>query len=491
MTTSSHGDAAFSLPRVRDDTSTALLRLMLAGIVGLAIASAALDPFGGVRLAVLGIAGTAFLIWSAIYTSRHHEWLIFAILMIEVLASSSILPDNVTTIGRYGLEALFCLPIVPSFLCSDIWRRGGFRLFFLYMAWGLVTVSYSISPVFSLGRILNTSLLVAAVCLCASEITTHEDVNRVLGRALLACTIIVGLLCVAAGVLPAAVTWQSDDIVNESGRVLFSRGGMLRFQGFLGSPNQIGEVMLTTMALALIYWNGASKRRRILLAFVMVLALGLMALADSRTSAAAILAGAVAYAIFKYRFRAVLVCFGLAFLLVIGLILTDPKVGSYVNRDVTSFTGRSDIWAYTIDQIKHRPLFGYGYEVEGAILDNKYFPLWYGPWDSGPHSSLHENYLSRAVGVGVPAALLWVFIMLRPWVVLFRQECDPRGLKRVGLIAVLPIFILNFAESSAGDCRYSVGLLMMLAWALAERQRLDLNQRKPVSKTINLFGPIG
>jgi hypothetical protein len=77
--------------------------------------------------------------------------------------------------------------------------------------------------------------------------------------------------------------------------------------------------------------------------------------------------------------------------------------------------------------------------------------------------------------------------MLRPWVVLFRQESDPLGLKRIGLIVALPIFILNFAESSAGDCRYPVGLLMMLVWALAESQRLDLNQRKPVSKTINLF----
>jgi len=462
---------------------------LLAGIVGLAIAIAAFDPFGDVRLIVVGLAGAAFLIWSAIYTSRHHEWLIFALLMIEVLASSSVLPDNVATIGRYGLEALFCLPVVPTFLRSDIWRKGGFRLFFLYMAWGLATVTYSIAPLFSLGRVLNTSLLVATICLCASEISSDQDVNRTMGRVLLASTIILGLLCVGAVLLPASVTWQSDDVVNESGRVIFGRGGMLRFQGFLGSPNQIGEVMLTTMAVALLHWSTASNRSRVLLAFIIVLAFGLMVLADSRTSAVAILASGGAYAIYKYRFRAVLGCVGLVLLLAIGLLIAEPKVGDYVNRDVTSFTGRSDIWAYTVDQIEQRPLWGYGYEVEGAILDNKYFPLWYGPWDMGPHSSLHENYLARAVGVGVPAALLWFFIMLRPWVVLFRTENDSLGLKRMGLIAVLPIFILNFAESSAGDCRYSVGLLMMLAWALAENQRLLLNQRKPVSRTINLFAP--
>jgi len=479
--------AVFSFAPTKDDRSSELFRLVLAGMVGLAIAIAALDPFGDVRLAVIGLIGAVFLIWSVVNTSRHHEWLIFALVMIEVLASTSILPGNASTIGRYGLEALFCLPIMPSFVRSGIWRNGGFRLFFLYLAWGLITVSYSIAPLYSLGRVLNTSLLVAAISLCASEITTDEQLNLVLFRILLGCAIIVGFLCVAVLILPASITWQSDDLINESGRVMFSRGGVQRFQGLLGSPNQVGEVMMTTIAVALIYWNAASKRTKAVLAFIMALAFGLNALADSRTPAAAILAGAATYAIYKYRFRAIVMCVGLVFLVSIGLFLTTAKLGGYVNRDVTSFTGRSDIWAFTVHQIEQSPLLGYGYEVEGAILDNKDFPLWYGPWDMGPHSSLHENYLARAVGVGVPAALFWFFIMLRPWVVLFRSEGDPLGLRRIGLFAVLPIFILGFAESSAADCRYSVGLLMMLAWALAENQRLSVNQRKSASQSINLF----
>jgi hypothetical protein len=489
MMPTSGREAVFSIAPTRDDRSSELHRLMLAGIVGLAIAIAALDPFGNIRLAVVGLIGAVFLIWSVVYTSRHHEWLISVLVMIEVLASTSILPDNASTIGRYGMEALFCLPIMPSFVRSGIWRNGGFRLFFLYMAWGLVTVSYSIAPLFSLGRVLNTSLLVATVSFCASEITTDEQLNLFLFRILLSCTIILGLLCIAAVVLPTSITWQSDDLINESGRVIFSRGGMKRFQGLLSSPNQVGEVMMTTIAVALIYWNAASRRTKVMLAFTMVLAFGLIALADSRTSAAAILAGAAAYAIYKYRFRAILVCVGLVFSLAIGLFLVSPKLSSYVNRDVTSFTGRSDIWAFTVHQIEQSPLLGYGYEVEGAIMDNKEFPLWYGPWDMGPHSSLHENYLARAVGVGVPAALFWFFIMLRPWMVLFRSESDPLGLRRIGLLAVLPIFILGFAESSAADCRYSVGLLMMLAWALAENQRLFVNQRESTPQTINLFAP--
>jgi O-antigen ligase len=487
MESSIQSEPALSFPGVRASSSRVPLNLLLAGIAALAIAIAALDPFGDVRLVIVGLAGACFLIWGAVYTARHHEWLIFALLIIEVVASAKVFPDNATTIGRYGLEALFCLPVMPSFVRSGVWRRGGFMLFVLYIAWGLVTVSYSIAPLYSLGRVLNTSLLAASVWLCASEINDIQDLNLVIGRALLACAIVLVLLCGAALLLPTDITWQSGDVVNESGRVVFSRG-MLRFQGFLGSPNQVGEVMLTTVAAALIYWHAASKRIRLLLALIVVLAFGLMALADSRTSAAAILAGGAAYTIYKYRFRAFVVCVGLLVLLSLAVV-ANRTAGSYVNRDVSSFTGRSDIWAFTIDQIEQRPLFGYGYDVEGAILDDKHFPLWYGPWDMGPHSSLHENYLARAAGVGVPAAILWLFIMLRPWLVLFRNESDALALKRIGLIAAFPIFILNFAESSGADCRYSVGLLMMLAWALAENQRIHLSQRKLIAPMVKLFAP--
>ena len=206
-----------------------------------------------------------------------------------------------------------------------------------------------------------------------------------------------------------------------------------------------------------------------------------MVLADSRTSTLGIAIGAFAYALWKYGLRGLVGALALGVLLVAGMNLAGHGVQGYLDRgDVTTFTGRSDIWAYTMGRIKANPLFGYGYQVEGAILGSKYFPLWYGPWDDGPHSSLHENYLSRAAGVGIPAALFWLYIMLRPWLSLFRQKSDRLGLRPLLFFAAVPVFILGFAETSAGDCRYSVGLLMMLAWALAENQRLGLVVRSAV-----------
>src|SRR5689334_18108889 len=107
MATSDSTAPGFSIASVQDNRSADLLRLARSGMAALAIVVALLDPFGEIRLAVIVVAAAVFLIWSAAYTSRHHEWLIFALILIEVLASVSVLPDNATTIGRYGLEALF------------------------------------------------------------------------------------------------------------------------------------------------------------------------------------------------------------------------------------------------------------------------------------------------------------------------------------------------------------------------------------------------
>jgi O-antigen ligase len=458
--------------------------IVAAGIalaVALAFACTVAGPLSGVSLALAGIVGAIFLAWSVAYTTRHHEWLLFALLMIEVLTAATAIPANVNTAARYGLEALFCLPIVPAFARSGLWRKGGFRLFLMYLGWALITVSFSLAPMFSLGRIFNTVTLFTALCLCASEVHDRRDLDRLVRTGLLACTLLVALIGISAVVLPSSQIWENDVILNAAGRVVFSgAGGMLRFQGFLNQPNELGEVMLTTIALALVYWTSASRREKLLLVPLIALACGFTALADSRTSAAGALVGVGAYIVWKYRIRGLLACAGAMMLVLVVLTIAGHGVSAYFNRgDVTTFTGRSEVWAYTVEQIKNSPWFGHGYEVEGAILDRK-FPLWYGPWDDGPHSSLHENYLARTVGVGIPAALLWLFIMLRPWLSLFREEGgDPLDLKRIGLVAALPVFVLNFAESSAADCRFAVGILMVLTWALAEIHRLTATAARP------------
>ncbi|MGH9645628.1 MAG: O-antigen ligase family protein, partial [Bryobacteraceae bacterium] len=193
----------------------------------------------------------------------------------------------------------------------------------------------------------------------------------------------------------------------------------------------------------------------------------------------ALAVGVTLYSVWRWRVRGVLLlAAGAAALGVAFIIYAHGDLAAYTRRgDVATLTGRTDIWGFVVQQIKSRPMSGYGYAVSGAIFQSPYFPIWWGPWDLGPHSSLHNGYLDHAVGVGIPATLLWLFIILRPWVFVFRQPANTWNLKAIFLLIVIPILINNLTEEILGDFTDSVGVLFGLAWALGERYRLLAMQR--------------
>jgi O-antigen ligase len=222
----------------------------------------------------------------------------------------------------------------------------------------------------------------------------------------------------------------------------------------------------------------------------MAVAFALGVLADWRSPFVGMAVGGLLYLIWKYRFRAVPIIFALG---VVAFSLVSFVNPEYLNRgDVTSLTGRTEVWKFAVEKIKQRPLIGYGFEVEGQIMQAHDFPIWWGPWEEGPRSSIHSEYLSKAVSLGVPALLFWVFFFVRPWLALLRRKDDPWNLKPLFFLIVVPILILNLTESTAGECRYAVGMISTLCWALAERQRLAMLQRRPaaISNQVIILRPV-
>jgi hypothetical protein len=79
--------------------------------------------------------------------------------------------------------------------------------------------------------------------------------------------------------------------------------------------------------------------------------------------------------------------------------------------------------------------------------------------------------VSRAIGLGVPALLFWLFLTLRPAISCLFSKRDPWRLRSIVPLALLPVLILNFTESIS-DFRSFAGLLMALSWTILERERL-------------------
>ena len=369
---------------------------------------------------------------------------------------------------RYPLLIAFCGAAVWTAFKNDEILQGGFLDYLIYLGFGVISISYSLLPTYSTARILAAILMFMAIVRIARAVANREDIESLLSWYLVGTGIVWAVIVVSSLVMSHDVVWDVEAMT-----------GMVRLRGIYGSPNQIGEIALATIGVGLVVWCSISGWKRWLLAAQMIAAVVLAGMADSRSPFVGLAVGGLLYLLWRYRLRALPI---IAALGIVGYILVAQLNPEYLDRgDVASLTGRTDIWKFAIEKIEQRPLIGYGFEVEGEIMKARDFPIWWGPWEDGPRSSLHSDYLSKAVSLGIPALVFWLFFFIRPFLALMRRKDDPWNLKPLLFLVVVPILLLDFTEGTAGDCRYAVGMIATLCWALAERQRLARRHRRPAA----------
>jgi O-antigen ligase len=446
-------------------------------LLGLAVLAAVLALYmlnGGSyypALAILGLAGAFVVYKAAAWTRADRQWLIVPLATLAIFVNILFLEGAPRAALHYGLVILFCAPCIPLVWRAGYFRRGGFELYSVYFAWALFTVTYSLAPEFSILRLLDATLVFCAMTVIAFDLKDAADVTRLVERFIIGCGVFVVILALSAVALPRRITWDVPDLYTINQQVE-------RFRGLLNNPNDVGGLMLITVGPTLAFWSRFDRQRRKWLGAIALLSVVEAALADSRTPFIALAAGIVCYILWRYRLRGILMLGALGVIAVAALPIFGHSIGEYTGRgDVTTLTGRTDMWAYVIQEIERRPFVGYGYEVAGAIFQSKYFPIWYGPWDEGSQSSLHNGYLNHAIGVGIVATMFWLFIMLRPWWFAMRQSDDPWNLKPLALLVVIPCLIHNMSEASIGDFIGMVGILFGVSWAIGERYRLLVQEQ--------------
>jgi hypothetical protein len=439
-------------------------------LVGAAVSMLALWLLNGgsiIPALALAAAVAAAAVWfGAALTRRNPEWLITALIMIAVFIDISFLDGVLRAVAHYGLVALLCLPAVPLMWKTGTVRRGGYELYAIYFAWCACTIAYSLAPAFSAGRLGDAVLVFCGVSIAVMHVEDEQDVARMVEHFLIGCGVFVVIVAASAVLLPHSLTWAIPDKFSEDSQVE-------RFVGILNGPNDVGCLMLITVGPGIALWNRVSGLKKAVLALLMVLALGIAALADSRSPFIALAVGITLYLMWRYRGKAIVLLGAAGLAGLIAMQLFGRDVGDYISRgNVGTLTGRTEMWQFVVHAIEDHPLRGYGYEVAGALLMSKYFPVWWGPWDQGPQSSVHNGYLNHAAGVGIPATLFWLFITLRPWFFLMRQKEDPWNLKPLVFLVIIPVLIHNLTEAAVGDFLGVEGLLFGLAFVIGERYRL-------------------
>lgn len=468
----------------------ALFLSALAAVAALCLLS--LPPGESVRI-VAGILSIGVLAWAVRQTIIDPLWLILALTLEETLPYLNLIPVDPESRWwlRYPILLSLCLPAIPAVWRSGILKQSGFRGFTVYFAWAAISISYSLAPGVTAGRILPCVLIFAALSLVATRVQDATDVKKTLGRFLIGCGILVALMAVAAVAVPQHIFVEGDDPPIGVYNWIQDPSGILRFTGFFAAPNEIGALMLSMTGAGLAYWRWVSGRRKLLLAVMMGLSVVLGLMANSRSPLVALGCGIGAYAIWKYRLRGVLACLGV--LVLASAFYTSMGISSrtYVNRDLSTLTGRTMAWDFEWKKLRERPLIGYGYDVEGAIFQDRYFPGWDSFWNKGSNTSLHSAYVSVAIGLGIPALLFWLFIYLRPWVALFQMKDDCWNLKPMFFFIVLPLLVLSLDESIVTEPRYPRGLLMFLTWMLAVRVRLAAREQSYRNTGVAVVAPQG
>jgi O-antigen ligase len=443
---------------------------MLIGVAALGLLALLMLNFPILILGAGAVAGAISIVWAARRVQGNGAHLLCALLLIEELSGASFLPltNDQYFMVRYPLLIAFCGAAVwTAFQNSEI-LQGGFLDYLIYLGFGVISISYSLLPSYSTARILAAILMFMAIVRIARAVANREDIEKLLSWYLVGTGVVWAVILVSSVFMSHDVVWDVEEMT-----------GLARLRGIYGSPNQIGEIALATIGVGLVIWSSISGWKRVLLAAQMAAAFVLAGLADSRSPFVGLAVGGLLYLVWRYRLRAVPIIVALG---VVGFILVAQLNPEYLDRgDVASLTGRTDIWKFAIEKIRQRPLIGYGFEVEGEIMKAHDFPIWWGPWEDGPRSSLHSDYLSKAVSLGIPALVFWVFFFIRPFLALMRRKDDPWNLKPLFFLVVVPILLLDFTEGTAGDCRYAVGMIATLCWALAERQRLATLHRRPTA----------
>lgn len=147
-----------------------------------------------------------------------------------------------------------------------------------------------------------------------------------------------------------------------------------RIQGIAGTPNGLGSMTSMALVLTLLYFKSMDRRVRIYMLCAAVPSAVCLIMTNSRMSIASLIVCGAIYFLRKGNKAAniTIAVLALAFLVVVFFSAPDMFLSSLARSgdaaEITTGTGRSEIWGVVLEHIAARPLTGYGYAMATTIL---------------------------------------------------------------------------------------------------------------------------
>jgi hypothetical protein len=208
-------------------------------------------------------------------------------------------------------------------------------------------------------------------------------------------------------------------------------GGRVRYRGLLGDPNELGVVIAMGMMLGFGFYRRRPTAARFLviaLAFALVLVTSYYT--QSRSAQLSLVAGLAVWAVFRWRWKAVIAGGVLAMPLLVLIVAGSGRA----DADESTET-RLEAWSAAIQMFRSSPAFGVGA----------------GQFTQHHVRTAHNSFLLPAAELGLPGAFLWIMCLYVsfkiPLVALRRYRARPDAQVAVtwsvALLASLAVLVVG------------------------------------------------
>lgn len=427
---------------------------IFAGIAVLVVALlVALDPSSILAVALLpAIIAAALFTWGALQGSKTSVLLLLfvAVFMIDAVFRVRAYDDKgidfqvALKLGIWLAIAGVALLHARDWLANVLTATNVPVVMFLL--WLVVSAAYSPVPAYSA---IAAFSIVTYVIFSAYLFATLDqvDIFGLIVFALIAFCIVSIIVYFAVPQFGHYVYWVNGE------RYLSPR-----LAGIAGSANNMGRIAALGLVITGLYARELYQRHGLLVPFGALIAVAALVLTNSRTSMAMVAAILFATYFLSWRRLYAVVFIISASLVALAILLpAGDEILRLISRsgsldEVTSMTGRTDIWYAVAKLAEARPLTGFGYGSSVFVLPQHERDI--GFLTSHAHNLMLQLYLTTG----------WVGVML------FSMSVLTVGLRAIisgerVVLALLSFVLLNGVTESSGFT--TVANICSFAFALA------------------------
>jgi O-antigen ligase len=326
-----------------------------------------------------------------------------------------------------------------------------FILMGIFLVFALISTTYSIDPRYTFIRSVSFLAVFGFMLGLYGWLEDRQRLDQLFVTLFLVTAFCILLNIIAAIAWPEIVWFRDEN----------------RFRGLLNHPNSVGSFCMVSYLILLWKYERCNFFKKGII-LILIMALGSMhLLSGSRGSLIPSILGISLWFIFLKKKVKLLIFFGIVVIGMVGVLSFKPS--SFERKDSdskTDLTGRPEFWQGSLILIKEKPILGYGYGVEGKVWDDPRFnnPD-YSLWKGTARSSLHNGYLSIAVGGGIMSLFIWCVIL---WLPLWQSMTLSYHDYKAFIISIMSMTLLvNFVETEIPGGYSIASIFFWISWAAA------------------------